>query len=78
MGPSASHSGLICFVNAREDVRTIIGPPVRVSDGGAPGLGIKHRPWDMFSRDGLTVHLEHPEGCERILMVKVMPGLRQG
>lgn len=50
---------------------------MRSSDGGAAVAGIEHRPWDLFARDGLRVHLEYAGGCERILMVSVTPCLQK-
>ncbi|GJE62178.1 hypothetical protein MPOCJGCO_4308 [Methylobacterium trifolii] len=49
-----------------------MGPLVRSSDGGATVSGIEHRPWDLFTRDGLWVHLQYTNSCNRILMVSVM------
>lgn len=64
--------GAVRFRNSRNDARAIMGPLVRSSDGGATVSGIEHRPWDLFTRDGLRVHLEYTNGCNRILMVSVM------
>jgi len=64
--------GGVSFANSQDAARTIMGPLVRSSDGAAAVHGIEHRPWDLFTRDGLRVHLEYAEGCERILMVSVM------
>jgi hypothetical protein len=66
------------FGNSRDNVRTTMGPPVRSSDGGATVSGIEHRPWDLFARDGLRVHLEYTEDCNCILMVSVMPPTTEG
>lgn len=75
---TAGLPGGVGFKNSRAEARTIMGPPVRSSDGSDTVSGIEHRPWDLFTRDGLKVHLEYAEGGDRILLVSVTPSSTAG
>ncbi len=61
------------FSNSRSEVRGVMGPPVKSSDGGADSFSVRHTPWDMFICDGLKVHFEYAEAGQRVLMVSLMP-----
>ncbi|MET0270294.1 MAG: hypothetical protein ABW173_07685 [Sphingomonas sp.] len=70
--------GGVRFSDSRDDARTIMGAPMRSSDGGATEFGIEHRPWDLFASNGLRINLGYTAGCERILMVSVMRPPEEG
>ena len=63
----------LTFQSSRAEVREVMGTPTEHRDESGFLAELRIRPWDWFTHEGLKVHFEYSDGCDRIRMVSAMP-----